>query len=208
MRGLIKKDFLMIKGNISFVLIVALVLFITSFFGNENYILIPSFISAMLTFSTFSYDEFNHFDAFVVTFPNGKKNVVKAKYIVSILLIILLSVITFIIILALSIFKSEINIQEYIDMLLGVTTGIMIFITIFYPFIFKFGIEKARLGIFVGVFGIVGILSFLAPKLEEFSLPIEEFLNRWGMILILLIVILACLTSYKISEKIYLKKEL
>ena len=207
MKGLIKKDFLMIKSNINFILIVALILFVTSLFGNENYLFIPAFVSAMLIFSTFSYDEFNHFDAFVLTLPDGKKNVVKAKYLVAIILIILSSILTSIITLGYGLYKGEINLKEHIELILGLTSGIMFFIASMYPFIFKFGIEKARLGIFIGVFTITGIITFLATKLDGVSLPIEAFLNKWWMVLIPLVVIFMSLLSYKISEKIYLKKD-
>ena len=81
MLGLIKKDLLMIKGNIKTLAIIFVVFTIMAINGNGNFAFIPAFMSVMIVMSTFSYDEYNKTDGFITSLPNGKKNAVKSKYI-------------------------------------------------------------------------------------------------------------------------------
>ena len=81
--------------------------------------------------------------------------------------------------------------------------------SIIYPFIFKYGIEKSRIGIFVGIFAITGIAAFLTKSGYTITIPqhILTLLNNYWMIIIPLITIIILFFSYKISEHLYCKKE-
>ena len=93
MKGLIKKDLLMIKNNLKIVIIIFFVFFIMALQGEVDISFAPSLISVMLFMSTFSYDEYNKWDAYVITLPNGRKEAVKAKYISTFIVILFLLVI-------------------------------------------------------------------------------------------------------------------
>ena len=77
-----------------------------------------------------------------------------------------------------------------------------------YPFIFKYGMEKGRIGLFVISFAIVGIIGLLSSVLK-INIPtnVVTFFDIYWFVIIPLISIVLLLISYKISEKIYLKKE-
>ena len=77
-----------------------------------------------------------------------------------------------------------------------------------YPAIYKFGVENARIGIFLVVFGFA-IIGGILMKYVDFSMAIS-FINDIGnywFILLPIIMILILYLSYKISEGIYRKKE-
>ena len=77
-----------------------------------------------------------------------------------------------------------------------------------YPLIFKYGIEKGRIGLFALTFAIVGIIGSLSRVIKiDISTNIISFLYNYWFIVIPIILITILLVSYKISEKIYLKKE-
>lgn len=81
MLGLIKKDFLLIKANSKSMVIIFIVYLMLAFQGIFDVTFIVPLIGIMLFISTFSYDDFNNWNSYAVTLPNGRKNVVRAKYI-------------------------------------------------------------------------------------------------------------------------------
>ena len=50
----------------------------------------------VIIISTFSYDDYNKWTIYSATFPNGRKNYIKGKYITTIILIIGITLINFI----------------------------------------------------------------------------------------------------------------
>ena len=77
-----------------------------------------------------------------------------------------------------------------------------------YPLIFKYGIEKGRIGLFALTFAIVGIIGLLS-RVIKIDIPnnIISFLDNYWFIVIPIVLIIILLISYKISKKIYLKKD-
>ena len=65
-----------------------------TFNGEMDLSFVLPFMSVVIMISTFSYDVYNKWDAYVITLPNGRKNVVKAKYIATFILIVVSILIT------------------------------------------------------------------------------------------------------------------
>ena len=208
MVGLIKKDLLMIKSNLKMVLIMLVVFFIMSLQGEFDISFVPPFIVVMLFMSTFSYDEFNKWDAYAVTLPNGRKNVVKSKYIASLILTIVTIILTIILNSLVGLINNNLEFDKFISTIMGCVFGVILIQSIMYPFIFKYGMEKGRIGLFVISFAIVGIIGLLSSVLK-INIPtnVVTFFDNYWFVIIPLISIVLLLISYKISEKIYLKKE-
>ena len=208
MLGLIKKDLLMIKSNLKLVFVMLFVFFIMALQGDFDISYIPPFIIVMLFMSTFSYDEYNHWDAYAITLPNGRKNVVKSKYITTIVLALIAIIITIILNILVGIINNDLDFDKFIAIIVGCSAGIVCIQSIMYPLIFKYGIEKGRIGLFALTFVIVGIISLLS-RIINIEIPnnIVIFLDKYWFIIIPIILIIILLISYKISEKIYLKKE-
>lgn len=207
MLGLIKKDLLMIKSNLKMILIIFIVFILVSLNGNGNFAFIPAFISVMLIMSTFSYDEYNKWDAYATTFPNDRKNVVKSKFIATFILILISLLVTLLLCLIIQYINNNINFKEIYELMMGCLIAIILLIAIMYPLIFKFGIEKSRIGIFIGIFSVTSIASILVKTKIEIPVSLLTFLNNYGVILFLGISLISILISYKVSKNIYLNKE-
>lgn len=208
MIGLIKKDLLMIKSNLKLVGIIFVVFFIMALQGEVDISFVPALISVMLFMSTFSYDEYNKWDAYAITLPNGRKNVVKSKYIATLILIVSAIIITIILNLLVGMINHQLDYEEVFSTMLGCCFGIMLIQAIVYPFIFKYGIEKGRIGLFVGTFGVVAIIGLLS-KVVDITIPsmLISFLDQYWFLIIPIVLIIILCVSYKISEQIYFKKE-
>ncbi len=209
MLGLIKKDLFMIKSNFK---LLAILLFIYGFMAYEGEMdlsfLLP-FMSVMMMISTFSYDAFNKWDAYAITLPKGRKNSVRAKYLATLFLVL---VVTFIItILSIGIVyvrTKTIDLEATLGTILGTLFATTLIQAFMYPAIYKFGVEKARIGLFIGVFGIAIIGSIIA-RVVDFDPIFQalERLNNGWFILLPLIMIFLLFVSYILSESIYKKKE-
>lgn len=207
MNGLIRKDLLLIKGSLKTAVLLFIVFILLAINGNGNFAFIPAFISVMLFMSTFSYDEFNHFDAYAITMPNGKASIVKAKYIASIILVLIACLVTFVICFVIGYIQNNLDLNELFYTILGSGFAITLFQALIYPFIFKFGIEKGRIGIFIGVFLIVAIIGYILEKGIQLPTNVITFVNQYFLILCPVILIICLFISYIISKRIYLKKQ-
>lgn len=209
MLGLIKKDLLMIKGNIKTLAIIFVVFTIMAINGNGNFAFIPAFMSVMIVMSTFSYDEYNKTDGFITSLPNGKKNAVKSKYISTLIIISVSIILTVIMTMIIGISQNSLDFKEILYTTLGCFAAMLILQSVLYPVIYKYGIEKSRIGVFVGVFGISSIAALLMKS--ELKIPISPtiitLLNHYWMIILPIVGVIVLLISYKISEHLYLKKE-
>ena len=117
--------------------------------------------------STFSYDDFNKWNAYAITLPVSRKNIVKSKYISTIIIIMVSSLFGLLISYLISMLPSQsLDLKYVVEEFLSSLLGVVIIVSIMFPMIFKFGIEKARFFIFGGVFGIAIILSIIADFID------------------------------------------
>lgn len=209
MLGLIKKDFLMIKANLKATAIIYIIFLIMIFQGTLDSVFIIPLIGIMLFISTFSYDDFNNWNAFAVALPNGRKNVVKAKYIASLILTVVLSIISIASSTLISYTRNNnIDILEIISGLMGTLLSCIIIISLLYPIIFKFGSTNGRIILFVVIFAFAGIISIVSNYIDMSSfVNLINMLDKYWYIGIPLIAVIFLGISYLISNKIYKNKE-
>ncbi len=206
MKGLIKKDLLVIKGNIKHLILIVLIFCSLSLDGNNMFYYIPSFVSVMLFITSFSYDEYSKWDSYLITLPKGRINAVKAKYLTSILIICWANLLTYIGALLIGKLTNSLDISIINNSLIGSLFGALLVIALSLPLIFKYGVEKGRIFLIVIIFG----FSFLIGLISKLFV-IPEYLKNldktYGGYLITIIIILFLVISYFISKKIYQKKE-
>ncbi len=208
MLGLIKKDLLMIKGNLRQAILFLVVFIILALQENNIIVIVPVFVSMMIFMTTFSYDEYNKWEAYAISLPVSRKNIVKAKYFASIILWAIALLVTAVITVVMGIFEQNINYSEMIGMILGCVFSIVLLEALMFPLIFKFGVEKGRIGVFIGVFVIAALLGFIFTGIDlENANGFIEFFNNYYYILIPLVAVILMVISYFVSKKIYLKKE-
>ena len=208
MLGLIKKDLLIIKGNIKVAILFVIVFALMSSEGNEILYFVPVFLSTMLFMSTFSYDDYNKWDAYACTFPSGRANIVKAKYSASLILTFVAIIITYILGIVMGSFNNNLDFSKINSIICGVLFAMILLQSIMFPLLFKFGAEKGRIGLFIGVILITSLLGLILNSLT-IKIPgnvIKTFNDYWFIILPLIMIIMLFI-SYKISRKIYLNKE-
>lgn len=209
MKGLIKKDLLFLKRNIKTLAILFIMYVFLAFNGEMDLSFFLSIMSVMIMISTFSYDSYNRWDSYVIALPNGRKNSVKAKYIVTILLIIATTLITFIFTIIITYVRTKsVDYENILSTTLGSFFATTLLQSFMYPSIYKFGVEKARIGIFVGVFGIAILISIITQIIDfKPFLKSINVLNEYYIFILPIIIVIMLYISYKISEKIYLNKE-
>ncbi len=209
MLGLIKKDFLLIKANLKSMVIIFMVYLILAFQGTFDVTFIILLIGIMLFISTFSYDDFNNWNSYAVTLPDGRKNVVRAKYIASIILTVVLGIVAFAIGIGISYTKTNnIDLDEIISSLMGTVLSSVIIISLLYPIVFKFGATNGRIILFAVVFGIVGVGTLITKFVDmTFIINMINRLDNCSLIAIPIISVAILGISYLISNKIYQNKE-
>ena len=200
MIGLIKKDFLMLKGNFKTWLILLFVYIVMAFQESMSLAFLLPFMCVVTMLSTFSYDSYNKWDAYVCSLPDGRKNSVRAKYIATILLILVTVIITAILTIIIGYYRTKtINLESMGETIMGAIFATTLLQSIMYPAIYKFGVEKARIAIFIVVFGfalIGGVLS----KYIDFESIIQglAFLEKYIMMIIPVIIVVMLFSLIKL----------
>ena len=209
MLGLIKKDFLIIKANLKSMVITFIVYLMLAFQGTFDVTFIIPIIGIMLFISTFSYDDFNNWNSYAVPLPDGRRNVVRAKYIASIILTVVLGIIALAIGIGISYIKTNaINLNEIISSLMGTALSSITIISLLYPIVFKFGATNGKIILFAVVFGIGGIVALVSNFIDMTSvINMINGLDNYSLIAIPIISVILLGISYLISNKIYQNKE-
>ncbi len=216
MKGLLIKDFKLMKGQKNFflvIVVISLIMIITSP-GTSFPIGFLGFAGSLFSLSSISYDEFDNGNAFLFSLPITRKGYVQEKYvfglilgITSLLLGTLMSLIAIII--------TEAGDFNEVLMTAGTLLPIiLIILSIMLPLILKFGGEKGRIAI-IGVMGFIAVVGLLFTKIAEFmkidlysffrNLP--HFEPQIYIILFLLLSVIVLAISYFISFVIMKKKE-
>lgn len=216
MKGLLIKDFKLMKGQKNFflvIVVISLIMIITSP-GTSFPIGFLGFVGSLFSLSSISYDEFDNGNAFLFSLPITRKGYVQEKYvfglilgITSLLLGTLMSLIAIII--------TEAGDFNEVLMTAGTLLPIILMIlSIMLPLILKFGGEKGRIAI-IGVMGFIAVVGLLFTKIAEFmkidlysffrNLP--HFEPQVYIILFLLLSVIILAIPYFISFVIMKKKE-
>ena len=216
MKGLLIKDFKLLKGQKNFfmaIVAISLIMIITSP-GTSFPIGFLGFVGSLFSLSSISYDECDNGNAFLFSLPITRKDYVLEKYIFGLISgITSLLLGTVISLIAIGIAKTG-SFNEIFITAGSLFPTILLILSIMLPFILKFGGEKGRIAI-IGVMGFIFVIGLLIIKATEFmgidlyallkKLPQFEPLVYIILFLLLSVVILGI--SYLISLTILKKKE-
>ena len=209
MLGFIKKDLLVMKNNLKYFLLMILVF---AFFSRESNIIyfIPIFISIMIFITTFSYDDYNKWNTYAITLPLSREKIVLAKYLTSLLLMVGTVLITFLLSFVIGTVNHSFDFDEVFPMLFGGLFALVLLQSFMYPLIYQFGTEKGRIGLFVGVFAVSGLVGYLVNHVKIDTTAFTgfiQFFNQYGVLLLSIVMVILFVGSYFVSKRIYLKKE-
>ncbi len=207
MTGLIVKDFLVSKRYMRtiFLLLAFYVLFSFAM-GSSSFILFmtPLFFT-MMTITSFAYDNAAKWNAYALTMPVTRGDLVFSKYIVSALYALSGCVLALAVSAVVDLVSGRPLTGELGMMVLGALGASLTIISIVLPLIFKFGVEKARM-MMVAVFVIPSVLAVVLPQ-SGIPMPSEELLKSLA-ILSPFLVVAVFVGSYFLSNRIFSKKDL
>lgn len=209
MKGLLLKEFLMLKKGW-----VTLVIFFIAFgiggVGSDFMsFMLPLFV-AILLYGHINYDEQSKWQQYSIALPYGRKMIVSSKYaamaigaVVSTVLVVLLYGVT------VAIGKAEFTLKDLVGYaILSLAIGI-IYPTFFLPLAYKFNSEKGRT-IMLFLNGASGAIAvFLASTIETTGIlaKLSNYTNILPYIAIAAVLVLFAL-SWFASVKIYEKRDL
>ena len=214
MTGLIYKDFLALKGHLSTYVVFFVIyggLCIAGVFSPSVLAGMVVLISIITPMTTVTSDDISRWNRFAVASPACRRGVVAGKYLFT-LLMVLLSTVVVAVLLGLLSLSGGSGEEPLPEMLLSTLAcgGIALLMNgVTLPLLLKFGAEKARLvsmALFLLVFGSVALLGlamdngFVLPALPAWlaaALPgLLAIVSAGGFAL-----------SYCISQAVYAKKE-
>ena len=208
MKGLIKKDLYIARSSLKILLAVFIIFLIMGIAEGSNLFFFPAMMSMSIMLSTFSYDERSKTCAYIASMPKGRQNYIKAKYFSTIIVIIITTIITCILELSIDMIQNKLEIASVMISCLLCIAIVSSIIALIYPTIFKFGIEKSRIGIFIAIFALAGIFAVAADFLpKSFLSNIENILGHFWLIICPIAALILLIISYDVSKKIFFNKE-
>ena len=209
MNGLLLKDLYCIRGYVKqmwFILICLIVLSI--YLQNPTLICFYLiFISMSILSSTISVDEKTQWDRLALTFPLRRKDVVKEKYILFLIMSVTAIFFTLLFNYLMYVLYMAVSVDEAIISSFVVYFLYMVAFCIYIPAIYKLGAEKARF-VLMGILMVplILVLTFdkLFPGLQNLVIGAEAPVI---IAVLAVIVVVSFIVSYKTSLKIYTNKE-
>ena len=221
-KGLIKKDLYNLSSYKTSLIIVIIFCGI-AIIGTGNINLGPIIICTiigMISLSTFSYDEISKSNKYILTLPTNRKEIIKAKYILAIGSTILGGILGIILTIIIANIMNyvrpenliDLNYESFITTTIGGMFGISLIQAIQIPSIYKWGAEKGRVQMFILVFILIVLVAGVGYLIMKSSFnidlaKIENIMQQYGLILLLALMAVMYYISYKVSNKIYSKKE-
>lgn len=215
MRGLLEKDFRLLKGQKNFFLIILVITVLLSMNSSDNFaVTYLTFIAGFLTISSFGYDDNGNCMPFLMTLPVSRKLYVKSKYVLGFLLTStgwLLGMIISIVITMVN--KNMPRPEELLFQVVWVLLWMMV-MALTLPPLFKYGAEKGRMAMLAIMLILMAVIFAVSKLGEEMGFDINASIDALsGLGTVAIIVIMAAvalvmlLISYSISAKIVQKKE-
>ena len=158
-------------------------------------------LTMILTINTFAYDEKSNWDGFGLSLPVGRKRMVLEKY----LLVLLVSGSISLLLLAACLATGKFTVEDGASIAAGFAMALL-FPAVMIPLFYKFGIQRARLVIFL--FFMIPVLFVVLWKRLNLPLPhitdamVMQFLWFSPVLVFVLYVI-----SFLISCAVYSNKE-
>lgn len=169
----------------------------------------------MLSIATFSYDEMAKADRYILTLPLTRKEVVRAKYVLSLGATTMGSILGMImtVIISLIMTKNIPDIQQLLMLGLGGILGVGLVEAIQIPCIYKVGVEKGRIQMIIITVLVALVFGGIIYMGEKLSINLDsnyilEILHQFLPLILIAMIIAVYGFSYKVSYEIYERKEI
>ena len=213
MKGLIYKDFVMLRKQLTTYLVFLIVyggFCIAGVFPTSILVALVAVVGLTVPLSSVATDDATHWDRYAVSTPVSRRGIVAGKYLFAVLVILLGAVVTAVLMLLFWSFgMADASLEELLSMVAACIFLTLLLNAVTLPFLLKYGAEKARMismVLFVSIFGgsiLVGGLISRGLELPRFP----DWVLLSGPVLLAVFCVAAYLVSYLISLDIYRKKE-
>lgn len=215
MRGLLEKDFRLLKGQKNFFLLILVITVLLSLNSENNFaVTYLTFIAGFLTISSFGYDDNGNCMPFLMTLPVSRMLYVKSKYLLGFLLTFIGWLAGMVISMITALLHKAPPTADAVLFQLAWVFLWMIMLSFVLPMLFKFGAEKGRMATLAMMLVFMAIVFAFTKLAEGMGMDMDACLNALvGQQIIVLVAGLAVvalilvLISYFISVKIVQKKE-
>lgn len=210
MSGLILKDILNLRNYAKQLLLVMGIFIIYGFVLKQ-----PEFVNFMLlmygsmaVLTSIGYDEKAGWDKIACSLPVTRKDIVRAKYTVWLLISALAVLIASFLGIIMKYMEKE-SIGEYLLVVITVEAIYLMGFSIIIPIVYKVGVEKARL-VMLGIFILPSIAILLFAQFYKGKAIFKNVDNivQYLVPFIVILSIIVVYISYRISVSILKKKEL
>ena len=195
MKGLLLKDWYMMKKYCRAYLLIAVVFIAVSLFSNDNmfFVFYPCLLCGMIPVNLLGYDERSRWMQYSGTLPYTKTQIVSGKYLIGLLSQITILVATGVAQAAKMLIAHNFELGDFAVLMLLMLIVSTLTSSICLPFVFKLGVEKGRTAYYVMI-GFVCGASVLASSILRGQLVSEIQPN-----LILALVVVAGIGIYILS---------
>lgn len=216
MKGMLIKDFSLLKGQKQFLITVCVFAIAFSFIKDLYYFGISYLIIMFVffTLSTIAYDEYDNGNPFLFTLPISRRSYVREKYVFCFLTALGGCTLNLVLFAVMQIVKKdrEADIQTFLLTMAAALAVGMVMMAFVLPLQFKFGSEKRQMAM-IAAFVIIFLIFFCGQKLVD-SLGVPGFVIKLdsmsiesiAALLSVIVIALVCV-SYLISVRIMEKKE-
>jgi len=198
----------------------AIILFSRAVYGDVTYIgtLLFMLVFGTNSISTFSYDEMAKTERYLIGLTITRKEMVRAKYLFAIFVSLVATIVGMIVsFLATIIMFGKIpNLYFYFLFVLYAYLAISFLITTDVPCIYKWGTEKGRMQaiiipiILTMILMLIGMIIYAVLKYYAIfdRQAVLKFLHNFAYPIPIILIIIMYYISYKISLRVFIKKDL
>ena len=166
MKGLLLKDWYMMKKYCRAYLLIAVVFIAVSLFSNDNmfFVFYPCLLCGMIPVNLLGYDERSRWMQYSGTLPYTKTQIVSGKYLIGLLSQITILVATGVAQAAKMLIAHNFELGDFAVLMLLMLIVSTLTSSICLPFVFKLGVEKGRTAYYIMI-GFVCGASVLASSI-------------------------------------------
>ena len=178
MKGLLLKDWYMMKKYCRYYLFVGIGFIILSLIssGNMFFVFYPCLLCGMIPVTLLGYDERSRWTEYVGTLPYTKTQIVSAKYMIGLFTQITMLLVVCITQGAKMGIEGTFVLKEFLVLMMLLLMMSSVASSLTLPFVFKYGVEKGRSAYYVMI-GVVCAGSIIATTLFREGLQNEIQLN-------------------------------
>ncbi len=228
MKGLLIKDFKLLKMQRNFYLMLGVIVIVMAFgIPNMGFVLVyPTLIVPMFAISTISYDEFDNGYPFLFSLPFTRREYVWSKYAFLLILSGASLLFTCFVVMSVGMIRDGVAgislhaaevagaLSELVVVLPPILAVTVLLQSVSIPLHLKFGAEKARLMRILLAGGVVAVGFLFSALLDMMDIDLDRVLSELGgtnavltVLISLGLAVLSLLVSSKVSMHILEKKE-